>query len=148
MSQPCSNTFFTITSLHSFTFFMKCFLLLVYIYTVGTFTLDTRVWLKSWITRDQFEGVRFARPTDAQHPTSIMVLQRPRRHLVAIVVKPTDLPTHEMSQHNILHTPSAHSTGSRTHEPNSCQSTTFLTHSTTTIAKAYSCMHYSRCTAS
>ena len=29
MSQPCSNTFFTITSLHSFTFFMKCFLLLV-----------------------------------------------------------------------------------------------------------------------
>ena len=27
MSQPCSNTFFTITSLHSFTFFMKCFLL-------------------------------------------------------------------------------------------------------------------------
>ena len=31
MSQPCSNTFFTITSLHSFTFFMKCFLLLVYI---------------------------------------------------------------------------------------------------------------------
>ena len=79
---------------------------------------------------------------------NIMVLQRPKRHLVAIVVKPTDLPTHEMSQHNILHTPSAHSTGSRTHEPNSCQSTTFLTHSTTTIAKAYSCMHYSRCTAS
>ena len=34
-----------------------------------------------------------------------MVLQRPKRHLVAIVVKPTDLPTHEMSQHNILHTP-------------------------------------------
>ena len=31
MSQPCSNTFFTITSLHSFTFFMKCFLLLVYL---------------------------------------------------------------------------------------------------------------------
>ena len=74
---------------------------------------------------------------------NIMVLQRPKRHLVAIVVKPTDLPTHQMSQHNILHTPSAHSTGSRTHEPNSCQSTTFLTHSTTTIAKAYSCMHYS-----
>ena len=68
-------------------------------------------------------------------PSNIMVLQRPKRH--------------EMSQHNIcIAYPSAHSTGSRTHEPNSCQSTTFLTHSTTTIAKAYSCMHYSRCTAS
>ena len=49
-----------------------------------------------------------------------MVLQKPKRHLVAIVVNSTDLPTRK-SQHNILNT--QHSTCSTTQDPNSSQST-------------------------